>query len=224
VGVAIEADATKDTVSEVFAAARKAGARVSAVNHPTIEYGYFTARDRGSIPGGHFDAGFDLMEINSLEKFEKDVPLYWELWNQGLRKYLTGGTDNHNVWKTMSAIMRVFVKVEGELTVNKFIDALLAGRTFVSQGPLIYPETMFGSVLPSGQDAKLAFNLESVMGLDKAVLIGNGQELETKTLDGHPSRALIEFEIKEPKAGQWFALIVYDKDGRRAWGNPVWVE
>lgn len=223
-GVGIEADATKDTVSEVFASARKAGARVIVVNHPTIEYGYFTARDRGTIPGGKFDTSFDLMEINSLENFEKDVPLYWELWNEGLRKYLSGGTDNHNVWKTMSAVMRVFAKVDGELTVDKFIDSLLAGHAFISQGPLIYPETMFGSVLPAGKGAKLAFDLESVMGLDKAVLIGNGQELETRVFEDQPSQGRVEFDIKQPRGGQWFALVVYDKDGRRAWGNPVWVE
>ena len=223
-GATIEADATRDPVSEVFAAARKAGARVIAVNHPTIEYGYFTARDRGTIPGGVFDKGFDLMEINSLEKFEKDVPLYWEMWNNGDRKYLSGGTDNHNVWKTMSADMRVFVRVEGGLTVDSFIDSLLAGKSFVSQGPLIYPETMFGSVLPKGKAVTLKFNLESVMGLGKAVLMQNGTEMEVKEFKDNPMKAEAAFEIKKPEAGQWFALIVFDKDGRRAWGNPVWVE
>ena len=223
-GVTIDADATKDPVDVVFASARKAGAKVIVVNHPSIEYGYFTARDRSTIPGGKFDTSFDLMEVNSLEKFETDIPLYWDLWNQGLKKYLSAGTDNHNVWKTISANMRMFVKVDGELTMDKFIDSLLLGHSFASQGPLIYPETMFASVLPAGKDLGLAFNLESVMGLDKAVLIGNGQELETKTFDGQPSEAKAEFTVKAPKAGQWFSLIVFDKDGRRAWGNPVWVE
>ena len=223
-GATIEADATRDSVAEVFASARKAGARVIAVNHPTIEYGYFTARDRGTIPGGKFDTGFDLMEINSLETFEKDVPLYWELWNTGLRRYLSGGTDNHNVWKTLSADMRVFAKVEGDLTVDKYIDAILAGNSFVSQGPLVYPEIMFGSVLPKGKPLTLKFSLESVMGLDKAILIQNGTELEVKEFKANPMKAEAAFEIKNPEAGQWFALIVFDKDGRRAWGNPVWVE
>lgn len=223
-GQGVDADANKDPIGDVFAAARKAGARVIAVNHPTIEYGYFTAKDRGTIPGGVFDTSFDLMEINSLEKFEKDVPLYWEIWNQGLKKYLTGGTDNHNVWKTMSAVMRAFVKVEGELTVDTFIDALLAGNSFISQGPLIYPELMFGSVVPAGKDLTLNYNIESVMGLDKAVLIANGQEFGTRAFEGNPEKAEASFDVKAPGAGQWFALIVYDKDGRRAWGNPVWVE
>lgn len=223
-GQGVDADANKDPIGDVFAAARKAGARVIVVNHPTIEYGYFTARDRGTIPGGVFDTSFDLMEINSLEKFEKDVPQYWELWNQGLRKYLSGGTDNHNVWKTMSAVMRAFVKVEGELTVDTFIDSLLAGRSFISQGPLIYPELMFGSVVQAGKDLTLNYNIESVMGLDKAVLIANGQEFGTRAFEGNPEKAEASFDVKAPSAGQWFALIVYDKDGRRAWGNPVWVE
>ena len=223
-GQGVDADANKDPISQVFAAARKAGARVIVVNHPTIEYGYFTARERGTIPGGVFDTSFDLMEINSLEKFEKDVPMYWELWNQGLRKYLSGGTDNHNVWKTMSAVMRAFVKVEGELTVDKFIDGLLAGNSFISQGPLIYPEIMFGGIVPAGKDLTLNYDVESVMGLDKAVLISGGQEIETKTFEGNPEKARASFSAKAPETGQWFALIVYDKDGRRAWGNPIWVE
>ncbi len=223
-GQGVDVDATKATVTEVFAAARKAGAKAIVVNHPTIEYGYFTSRDRGTIPGGVFDKGFNLAEINSLEKFEKDVPEYWKLWNEGDRFYLSGGTDNHNVWKSLSAVMRAFVKIDGQPTMDKFIDGLLAGQAFISQGPLIYPETMFGSVLPAGKDAALGFDLESVMGLDKAVLIANGEELESKSFEGQPEKARAEFTVKAPKAGQWFSLIVYDKDGRRAWGNPVWVE
>ncbi|UQZ90768.1 phosphoesterase [Deltaproteobacteria bacterium Smac51] len=223
-GKGLDLDANVTPIAETFKAARDLGARVIVVNHPTIEYGYFTARDRGTIPGGVFDESFDLMEINSLEKFEKDVPLYWEMWNQGKRKYLSGGTDNHNVWKTTSAVMRAFVKVDGELTMDKFIDSLLDGQSFISQGPLIYPETMFGSAIPAGKDATLKFEVESVMGLGKAVLIGNGEELQVLEFESAPKMAEVSFDVKAPEAGKWFSLVVYDKDGLRAWGNPVWVE
>lgn len=223
-GQGVDVDATKATVTEVFAAARKAGAKAIVVNHPTIEYGYFTSRDRGTIPGGVFDKGFNLAEINSLEKFEKDLPEYWKLWNAGDRFYLSGGTDNHNVWKSVSAEMRAFVKVDGKLTMDKFLDGLLAGHAFISQGPQIYPSVMFGSTLPAGKDVSLKFDLESPMGLGKAVLIGNGEEVQTTEFKDAPQKTKVSFDVKAPKAGQWFSLVVYDKDGRRAWGNPVWVD
>ena len=164
-----------------------------------------------------------MLEINGLEKFEKDIPFFWEFWNKGERYYLTGGTDNHNVWKDKSGYMRVFVKDETVVnSVNSFIDNLLAGHSFVSQGPLIYPEILFGEEIKA--DTKnLNFKVEAVNGLKSVSLIGNGQELETRQLKEGLTTADVSFALKDVKVGNWYSVIVTDLDDRKAWGNPNWV-
>jgi hypothetical protein len=222
-GQGLGLDPAKATAAELFAASRKLGAKVIVVNHPNIEYGYFTAKSRGTIPGGYAE-GFDLFEINGLERFSKDIPMYWDYWNNGQKYYLVGGTDNHNVWKTKSGSMRTFVQIGGKPTVDGFVDNLLAGRSFVSQGPLIVPELMFGSVVPAGKPLSLSFDLKSVNGLKTATLIGRGEEVEVKELGEDSQEAKVTFTVKKPEKGGWFALVVADSQGLQAWGNPVWVE
>ena len=222
-GRSLGIDPAQATAAEIFAAARKAGAKVIAVNHPNIEYGYFTAKSRGTIPGGYVE-GFDLFEINGLENFTKDIPMYWEYWNSGKKYYLTGGTDNHNVWRGKSGAMRAFVHVDGPPTVDGFVKNLLAGRAFISQGPLIEPELMFGSTAPAGRPLALTFNLKSVNGLKTAALIGRGEEIEARNLEGEGAEAQVVFQVEKPEKGGWFALVVTDAKDLKAWGNPVWVE
>jgi hypothetical protein len=148
--------------------------------------------------------------------------MYWEYWNSGRKYYLTGGTDNHNVWREKSGAMRVFAHIDGRPTAEAFVDSLLAGRAFVSQGPLIVPELMFGSTVPAGRPLTLTFDLKSVNGLKKATLIGRGREVEVKDLEG--SEAKVSFTVDSPAKGDWFALVAADAGDLKAWGNPVWVE
>ena len=220
-GRGLDIEPAQATAAELFAAARKAGARIIAVNHPTIEYGYFTSRDAGAIPGG-YHGGFNLMEINESANFSKDIPLFWDYWNDGARYWLTGGTDSHNVWREISGATRAFVHLDGPVSVDGFIDGLLAGRSFVSRGPLIVPEIMFGSSVPAGRPLTLTFDLKSVNGLKRAALIGQGREIDVRNLEGPEAR--VSFKIDSPAKGDWFSLVVADSKDLGAWGNPVWVE
>jgi hypothetical protein len=127
------------TAAEVMAEARRLGADAIQANHPFIPYGYLASLESGVVPGG-FAADFDLLEMNGGD----DDPAVFErarqLWSQGQRIYLAGGSDAHDVWN----------------------DTTGAARAYGTRGPLIVPEVKFGSDLriAPGQERTLSFEVD----------------------------------------------------------------
>ncbi len=217
------------TVQEIFAEARRMGADIIDVNHPYSSYGYFENLARGAAPGG-FDPNFDLIEIESsrLEGYAqrngKTLAHVWQMWNEGQRVYLVAGSDAHDVWSEESGSARTYVHVEGDLTVAKFIANLKAGCSFVSQGPLVYPDILFGSdvSLLAGGELALSYTIQAVSGLRAITLIEQGREAEARSYDGIDGLIPVEITVR-PESDTWYSLIVEDMRGRFAYTNPVWI-
>jgi hypothetical protein len=219
--IAIEVGSS--TVQEIFAEARRMDADVVQVNHPYIEYGYFRARENETIPGGYSDA-FDLVEISAAEPNEQTIPAVWQLWNEGHRAYFTGGSDAHDVWQEISGAVRMYVHVEGEFTIGKFIAGLKAGRSFASGGPLVYPDIMFGEEVDHDAAAplELFYSVQAVSGLARVTLVGRGEPVETLEFDGATVLTPVSFTVW-PDSDGWYALVVEDAIGHATYTNPVWV-
>jgi len=226
----VEIDTGQAQVREIFAEARRLGALVIAVNHPYTEYGYFTSLEKGVVPGG-FDAGFDLIEISPVlqssgqpfpnkETFERA----WQIWNEGTRKYLVAGSDVHDVWNFRSARARTYAHIEGDLTSENFIAALQSGHSYASQGPLVFPEILFGSdvALAMGETLDLKFSVQAVTGLKSVKLIERGHEIGTQDMAGEGDPVEVKFTVS-PETDTWYSLFVEDIDGKIAYTNPVWI-
>ena len=226
------------TVQGIFAEARRLGADVIHVNHPFGNYGYFDSLSQeteqnleaGSIVPGGLDLGFDLIEVNSLHQ-PLTLQRAWTFWNQGKPAYFAAGSDVHDVWSTLpihsSGGARSFVFVTEDLDVNSYVQALKAGHSYASQGPLIYPELLFGStqVVEAGSELELSYQLQSVAGLESVTLIQDGAELAQQSLGEYESRDLVDVGFTvSPLNDTWYSLVVLDKDGRYAYSNPVWVK
>jgi hypothetical protein len=224
-GVRLAIDTSTASVGEVFAEARRQGAQVVQVNHPFIPYGYFASVAAGTAPGG-FDPGFDLIEINSAVPNDdaKVLERLWGFWNEGRHYYLSAGSDTHDVWNEQSGLVRAYVHPEGPLTAESFIAALKAGHAYVTYGPLIFPTVMFGTQLSaSAASSALGFDLASVAGLKQAQLIGEGQVLRTQSFTNAPRESHVEFALPLPHA-RWYALLVEDQRGRKAYSDAIWSE
>ncbi|MDE2250565.1 MAG: CehA/McbA family metallohydrolase [Gammaproteobacteria bacterium] len=229
-GKSLAIDPGTATVDALFAEARRLGASVVQVNHPLISYGYFTSLAAGQAPGG-FNPAFDLVEINATESatdravFER----MWQFWNEGQRYYLAGGTDTHDVWNLRSGRLRTYAHPAGALTTASYVAALRAGHAYVSYGPLIYPDVCFGDTLtvPAGREFHLGFALESLPGVKSVDLIGNGEDVARRDYGrgpgNGPQRTRADFRLRADRAG-WYALVVEDTQGHRAYTDPVWVE
>ena len=223
---AVTIDTGMASVQEIFAEARRMGADLVAVNHPYSDYGYFESLDKGTASGG-FDDGFDLIEVEISEyneRIEKTMQRAWGLWNEGQRKYLAAGSDAHDVWTEVSGAARSFVYVEGDLTVEKFIASLKAGHSYASQGPLVFPELIFGSDVSQavGATLDLKYSVQAVTGLKSVSLIERGVVIDSRQMTGGDEEVQVDFSVN-PDADTWFSLVVEDIDGKIAYTNPVWV-
>jgi len=225
-GERLAIDTSTATVDEVLAEARRQGAIVVQSNHPFIPYGYFASLAAKVAPGG-FNPAFELLEINAERPADDDKVLHAlsSFWYAGHRYYLAGGTDVHDVWNFESGRTRTFAHVEGRVTPRAFAEAVKDGHAYVSSGPLIFPAVMFGSELKVKPGARfvLAFALNSVAGLKQASLTGTGNVVATKTFDGSPREASVEFPLSADRDG-WYAIEVEDTAGRKAYSNPIWID
>ncbi len=208
---------------EIFQSARDMGADIICANHPFSTYGYLRNLELGSLPG-EFDPDFDLLEINYQHPAEPVIQKIWECWNQGQDCYLTAGTDSHDVQSDLSGAVRMYVYLPEKANQETFLAALKAGRSFVSFGPLIFPEIMFGSRLciAKGQRLALRFRLMAVNALFRAELIERGQVRDTRELTKDSKVVDLVFETA-PERASWFALQVTDQHGKQAFSNPIWV-
>ena len=228
------------TAKEIIDAAHAAGMLIS-INHPFINYGYFTAQDDGTIPGGYCP-DFDFIELQSMSVSEdgatpdeRTFARTESLWTSSLtgknkRYYIVGSTDTHDVWSSLSGTVRSIAKIaapQAQTTVN-FVAALKAGHSYVSEGPLVEPlkGLMFGeTVKVSKRTPTLSMSLSasSVDGLKSVVLLSEGKALKTVSIPAAATTKNVTFKVKTTKK-TWYAFIVEDKDGHRAITNPVWTK
>jgi len=216
-------DVGRSTVQAIFAEARRMGAKLLQVNHPYINYGYFRSQEEDAIPGG-YSADFDLVEVNGGNDNEQTVRHAWTLWNQGQRAYFSAGSDAHDVWKEPSGTARMMVRLQGPLGVDAFVAALKRGESYATQGPLLFPREQLGGEirLSSGEPLALQIDVQAVNGLAAVQLIERGEIRERRAMDGSDQRQSLSFSVK-PRGNTWYAWVVEDREGRKAWSNPVWV-
>jgi len=174
-----------------------------------------------------FDPAFDLIEINAAAPAddEKVLQALWNFWNSGHRYYLAAGTDTHDVWRNESGAVRAFVHIDGAVTAETFARALKEGHGYVSFGPLVFPSVMFGDELKvrPGQSFVLGFDLESVAGVKQAELIESGVVLKTESFPRASPHVHVDFPLATRRRA-WYALIVEDNQGRKAYTDPIWVD
>ena len=226
-------DVANGTATEIFEAARELGDVVIQVNHPWIAYGYYNAQNNDKIPG-EYNEDYDVVETRKgkiKESDKKTLEKMYSLWNEGKEKYMVGNTDIHDVQSNVTGYIRTFAQVEGELTRSKYIDAIKEGNSFVSRGPLVYPEDKdFGETYEAKNGVfNLSFTAEAVNGLKEVYVVSEGEKVRSRIL----SSDFVELEDKQkesfdfylnPSEDTWYSLIVVDQNGNHLYSNPIWVE
>ena len=74
-----------------------------------------------------------------------------------------------------------------------------------------------------GSRFTLTFDLKSVPGLRQATLVGSGTPVATRKWDDAPRETIVEFPL-QTDAPTWYAIVVEDAAGRRAYSNPIWID
>src|SRR5262249_53709260 len=130
---------------------------------------------------------------------------------------------------------RVYVHLDGPLTYKGWIDGLKAGRSFVTNGPMLTLTVSGkepGSVLAVGAKPKLRVKAtaRSPFALTKAELVHNGNVIASAKLSADGLTATLDEEVTLDRGG-WLA---FRAEGRgtndtalpalNAHTNPVYVE
>jgi hypothetical protein len=224
-GAQLAVDTSTANIGQILSEARREGASVVQVNHPFIPFGYFASLQANVAPGG-FNPAFDLIEINSSvpEDDQKVLERVWAYWNAGSHYYLSAGSDTHDVWNEESGRVRAYVHVDGPLSVQSYVAALKFGHAYMTYGPLIFPAVMFGTRIAPAPEVSftLGFDLASVAGLKQVQLVRQGTVQTVKTLPGAPRETHVDFALLA-HGPAWYALVVEDQRGRKAYTDPIWV-
>lgn len=222
INASLSVDPGVDDIHMILEDARKMGAIAVASNHPYIPYGYLNSLEKGTAPGG-FNPTIDLLEINSEVDNKKVIAKARALWSEGLPYYYTAGSDTHDVWNETTGHNRMFVYTGSKPTAKSFTQAMKNGRSYVSFGPVIYPQNvMFGDTLKLAADQKqhITFELLSVNGL-KSVKLMSSKGIEKEIMLAGEKQT-INFDV--PHRNGWLALVVEDSNSNKAYSNPVWLK
>jgi hypothetical protein len=83
---------------------------------------------------------------------------------------------------------------------------------------------MFGTRITPAPEASftLGFDLASVAGLKQVELVRQGAVQTVRALPGAPRQTHVDFALLA-HAPDWYALVVEDQRGRKAYTDPIWV-
>jgi hypothetical protein len=174
---------------------------------------------------GHADA----MDVLSNNPEETALDLWYKLLNCGFRLGISAGTDSFtNVADHyIPGGGRVYAHVDGVLTYEKWIDAYRRGRTFATNGPMIFLTVngrLPGEELrldPGKQKVRVKVDVRSKLPVDKIELVVNGQPRAwTNEADLELDRSAW---IAARAVGPWHRLVLNDTS-LFAHTSPVYVQ
>ena len=159
----------------------------------------------------------DFYDVASLYSDEMaSTAMYYRLLNSGFRLPATGGTDNFpDVWRDPPpGTDRTYARVEGRLTMQSWLAAVKAGRTFATTGPLLLMDVEGrepGAELRLSEGARehvrVNVRWQSVTPLDVIEVIVNGVVRAERRLEdaGGPSGSPLSFDVPVADGG-WVAV------------------
>lgn len=134
--------------------------------------------------------------------------IWYRLLNCGLRIPATAGTDKMDNRVTAGA-NRVFADIEGDFTYQTWIDALNAGRTFVSNSPMLFckvegrgpGETL---AVTAGTPIRISAEMWTQLPVDRLELIANGRVIAETAIKPNQSYATLTLDYT-PEESVWIA-------------------
>lgn len=146
---------------------------------------------------------------------------WYRLLNCGFRLPTGGGTDamlNFASLRGPVGLNRVYARVRAPLDYRRFLDALVAGRTFATNGPLLTfalggAEIGDAIELPPGSHRlELRASLRSIVPVDHFELVGNGEVAASLPIDAGGTSGRAQLEVEVERSG-WYIV--------RAWNSKA---
>ncbi len=152
-----------------------------------------------------------------------NADMYYRFLNAGFRLAATGGSDNFaDVWRDPPpGTARTYARLDGPVSVPSWLEAVRAGRTFATTGPLLFlrvngAEPGAEVAAPESGRVEVEIDLVSATPVDSVEVLVNGAVVWTEDVrglpaaDGRPAgggwgqRVLLHRQLEVPGAG-WVA-------------------
>jgi Tol biopolymer transport system component len=211
------------TNADVMAQGRAQGGLTGYV-HPGDVLADTTQPDKALFYGLPADAALGLVDYMELVSFSEHVSTAWvwyRLLNCGFRIPAAAGTDAMTNFASLRGpvgMNRVYVKLDGPLSRERFLAGIKAGRTFATNGPLVELTIDGHGVgdeirLPAtGGRLRVHAALRSFVPIERLELVGRDNLVIRFGLTGDSTRATIDTTITARQSG-WYTL--------RAWGTKA---
>ena len=172
----------------------------------------------------------DLMSYNSDE--DRSAELWYRLLNCGLKLAACVGTDALLDRSTDPlGGSRVYVQVDGPLTMNKWLTGLKQGRSFVTNGPI--PQLTIDGQGPGDtcqlkeqKTVRAHVTVESYTAFDRVDLIVNGEVVHTHKSPpnaGANGFRISRYHVDLPiTRSSWVAVRVHGPDHPAIFDGPAW--
>jgi hypothetical protein len=143
---------------------------------------------------------------------EANVPVWYRLLNCGFRIPASAGTDCflNRITSRLPGSDRAYVRVEGEFSYRRWIEGLKAGRSFVTNGPML-ELTVDGRGLgetvrvEAGTTVRLRGRATAAFPLERVEVIRNGEVVATEKAEGDGRSIAVDAAQTVARSG-WIAL------------------
>lgn len=169
--------------------------------------------------------------------FRRTNAIYYRLLNCGFRLGVSGGSAI-GVMPVAAGHHRVYARIEGAFTAEKFWEALRAGRSFATSGPMLdlaADGQPIGSLLArrGGDETAVALtaSLRSIDPIESLQIIHNGDVVAVREDLPSPGAGVLETSLDAalvPKRSGWVAARAFFRapDGRlrQAHTSPIYLD
>jgi TolB protein len=151
---------------------------------------------------------YDVVSIASDEMAGADM--YYHMLNVGVRLPASGGTDNFsNVWRDPSGgTARTYARLDGPLTWQNWIEAVRAGRTMATNGPLLFAEVDGqepGSELSARDHVTVSVDLATIAPVDVIEIVADGSVVRSIPVEQGQSELTLS-ESVPVNGARWIAV------------------
>jgi len=151
---------------------------------------------------------YDMVSIASDEM--SSAAMYYHMLNVGARLPVTGGTDNFsNVWRDPSGgTARTYARLDGPLSWQGWINAVRAGRTVATNGPLLFAEVDGqepGSEISARDHVTVSIELATIAPVEVIEIIVDGAIAHAVPVGEGQSRLSVH-ETIPVKDARWIAV------------------
>ena len=178
---------------------------------------YLTAYAAKAIPLDVALGKIDSMDVMG-SNHRANMPLWYRMLNCGFQLPAAAGTDCflNRIPSRLPGQDRVYVEVPGEFSYQGWIDNLQAGRTFVTNGPMLRFRAagqQLGStiVMPDAGEVEIEFEVRSHHPVRLVELLYNGEVEASFEPEGSAQKLDMKFPLEVDRSG-WLAIRVSGPD------------